>query len=96
MTGRSTGLGSLLLRRCDLGYGDVWAMLSANNRCDVRHMMSHCLNCDDSDEAQNQSNIGHPRFTQPILEDLVVVGVEFVKRVLRRSLRFSVGGAAAC
>jgi hypothetical protein len=58
-------------------------MLSANH-FDVRHMMSRCLNCDDSDAAQNQSNIDHHRFTQPILEDLLVVGVEFVEWVLHR------------
>jgi hypothetical protein len=47
-------------------------------------MMSHYLNCDDNDAAQNQNNIGYRRLTQPILEDLLVVGVEFVGWVLHR------------
>jgi hypothetical protein len=59
-------------------------MLSANNHCDIRHMMSHCLNCNDNDAAQNQSNIGHHRLTQPIVEYLLVVGFEFVGWVLHR------------
>jgi hypothetical protein len=46
--------------------------------------ISYYLERDDSDAAQNQSNIGHHDLSQPFPIDLSVVSVEFVSRVLHR------------